>query len=465
MRGFRPELNRSAMEKTFSTITIGCKLNQFETEWIRESLIRRNWRFRRFEDGASFCIINSCTVTARSDARCRKAARRAKRTNPCSFVVVTGCYAETQRESLEGMKDVDLVIGNGEKSSIPAIIDAIAERERGDLPADRGAIARSGKSEQAEIDRFLDHTRAFVKVQEGCNASCSYCIVPRARGASRSVPVAAILEQVAILQESGYHELVLSGVHIGRYGADLDPPDTLADLVETILERTSALRVRLSSIEMNEVTPRLIDLLRATDRLAPHLHIPLQSGDDHILEAMNRSYRASGFRSKIEEIACARNGIAIGTDIIVGFPGETEAGFENTFELVRDLPMSYFHVFGFSPRPQTPAAAMEGAVSPEEKRARSGRLIALGNSKKRAFLESQVGSPQLALVQRPPHRRSSFVRSLTGTYCEVLLPKEIGAPGSLVPVRVNRFHGGILYGSPLEETPFSKPVIGGACAR
>jgi threonylcarbamoyladenosine tRNA methylthiotransferase MtaB len=287
--------------------------------------------------------------------------------------------------------------------------------------------------------------------------------VPRARGPSRSVPVADVLEQVSILWENGYHEVVLSGVHIGRYGADFDPPCGLADLVEAILERTSAVRVRLSSIEMNEVTPRLIDLMRATDRLAPHLHIPLQSGDDRILEAMNRSYRVSGFRGRIEEIARARDGIAIGTDIIVGFPGETEACFENTYELVRDLPISHLHIFGYSPRPQTPAAAMAGTVGGERKRERGSRLIELGKAKRRAFLESHIGSVQLVLVQKPPRPQSSLVRSLTGTYCEVLLPKEIGARGSLVPVRVSRFDRGTLYGTPIEELSAPKPVTG-ACA-
>jgi threonylcarbamoyladenosine tRNA methylthiotransferase MtaB len=257
---------------------------------------------------------------------------------------------------------------------------------------------------------------------------------------------------------------VLSGVHIGRYGADLNPPSTLADLVEAILDRTSAVRVRLSSIEMNEVTPKLLELVRATDRIAPHLHIPLQSGDDRILEAMNRSYRASGFQSRIEEIARTRDRIAIGTDIIVGFPGETETAFENTFELVRELPISYFHVFGFSPRPQTPAAAMGGTVSPEIKRERSGRLIELGKAKKRDFLESHVGSAQIVLVQGPAHQQSSLVRSLTGTYCEVLLPKQIGARGSLVPVRVSCFSRGTLYGAPLDGNTPPKPVTG-ACAR
>ncbi|MCX5753184.1 MAG: MiaB/RimO family radical SAM methylthiotransferase [Candidatus Krumholzibacteria bacterium] len=392
------------------------------------------------------------------------AARRAKRTNPDSFVVVTGCYAETQRESLKGMKEVDLVLGNGEKSSLPAIVDAMAESERGALPAHHGAISRVETSEPTGIDRFLGHARAFVKIQEGCNASCSYCIVPRARGPSRSVPAAAVLEQVSVLQESGYREIVLSGVHIGRYGADLDPPGTLGDLLEAILLRASAVRVRLSSIEVNEVTSKLIGIMRSTDRLAPHLHIPLQSGDDRILKAMNRSYDVSGFRRVIEEIARAGDRIAIGTDIIVGFPGETEACFENTFELVRELPISHFHVFGFSPRPRTRAAAMERTVSSERMRERSGRLIELGRAKKRVFLESHVGTTQLVLVHGHAHQRSSLIRSLTGTYCEVLLPRREAARGSLVSVRVSRFSEEALYGTPMEADPVSNPIAG-ACAR
>jgi threonylcarbamoyladenosine tRNA methylthiotransferase MtaB len=347
-----------------------------------------------------------------------------------------------------------------QKSSIPTIVDAIAGNEPGDPPADRPASTESETPERAEIDRFLDHSRAFVKIQEGCSASCSYCIVPRARGPSRSVPVPAVLEQVATLQQSGYREIVLCGVHIGRYGEDLAPPGTLASLIEAILERAGAVRIRLSSIEMNEVTPRLLDLLRSTDRLAPHVHVPLQSGDDRILEAMNRSYRVSGFRSKIEEIARSRDRIAIGTDIIVGFPGETDVCFENTFELLRELPISYFHVFGFSPRPQTSAAAMGGKVSPEQKRERSARLIELGNMKQRSFIESHVGSTELVLVQSRVHERSSLVRSLTGTYCEVLLPKRIGARGSLVPVRVSAFSRGILYGAPLDGNAVPKPISG-----
>ncbi len=437
------------MEKTFSTLTIGCKLNQFETEWIREALVRRDWRYRRFEEGAAVCIINSCTVTARSDARCRSAARRAKRIDPRAFVVVTGCGAELQRERLGSMDEIDLVLGNGEKHALPAIVDAI-----------RGSAARSDASDRTGIERFLGHARAFVKVQEGCDASCSYCIVPRARGSSRSVSPAAVLEQISTLRQNGYHEIVLTGVHIGRYGADFDPPDTLAHLVETILDRVDGVRVRLSSVEANEVTPALLRIAGSTERLAPHFHVPLQSGDDFVLAAMNRSYRAAAFKEKIEEIAAARRGMGIGTDIIVGFPGETEHRFEHTFELMRELPISFLHVFGFSPRPMTPAASMDGAVSPAAKRERSRRLIELGKAKKRSFLESHVGSQQLALVQIARDPRATRVRSLTGTYCEVLLPRTAGPAGALVSVRVDRLDRGTLSGTPVAGSGAPEPDRG-----
>jgi threonylcarbamoyladenosine tRNA methylthiotransferase MtaB len=453
------------MEKTFSTVTIGCKLNQFETEWIREALIRRSWRYRRSDEEAAFCIINSCTVTARSDARSRAAARRAKRANPRGFVVVTGCCAETERESLAGMPEVDLVLGNGEKRSLPAIIDGIADRRRGDDPGNRHAASPPAPAEPDGIERFFDRARAFVKIQEGCDASCSYCIVPRARGPSRSVPAAAVLDQAAVLEANGYHEIVLCGVHIGRYGADLDPPRTLAGLVEAILERAGSARVRLSSVEMNEVTPELLRLLRVAERLAPHMHVPLQSGDDRILEAMNRSYRSSDFRRKIEEIAGARSALAIGTDVIVGFPGETDDCFENTYALVRDLPFSYVHVFGFSPRAGTRAASLGDPVSPGLKRERIRRLIDLGATKKRAFLESQIGSVQLSLVQGPAGKGAAGVRSLTGTYCDVLLPEGAGAPGALVPVRVIRFERGALHGAPLTAHDSPDGPFPGACRR
>jgi len=437
------------MEKTFSIVTIGCKLNQFESECIREALERRDWVYRRFEDGACFYIINSCTVTGRSDARCRNAVRRTRKTAPGSFIVVTGCYAETQRERLEAIPEIDLVLGNDAKHSIPAILDELAARREPSVPVRPRVVIPAAPVEDGCIEHFLDHSRAFVKVQDGCDAACSYCIVPRARGASRSVPADKVLSQVRILSDNGYREIVLTGVHIGRYGADLRPALTLASLVEEILERAGSLRIRLSSIEPTEVTPQLLALLRRTERLAPHFHIPLQSGDDHILAAMNRPYRAADFRDLIEEIAVAKEGVAIGTDIIVGFPGETHEHFERTCSLVGSLPLSYLHVFTFSPRPSTPAAAMGGTVHALVKKARSSCVIELGKAKRSAFLESQIGTRHESLVEGAAGHASSFVRALTGNYCEVFVPRAGLRPGALVPIRIERMMRGNLYGVPV----------------
>jgi len=246
------------MEKTFSILTMGCKLNQFDSEWIREALLRRNWEYRRFGEGARCYIINSCTVTGRSDARCRNAVRRTRRAAPEAFIIVTGCYAETAPGRLEAMNEVDLVLGNGDKRSLPAVLDRLAAQGRVGLPDEADGVFVDGETESILITGFLDHARAFVRVQEGCNASCSYCIVPRARGGSRSVPAETVLDQVRLLRENGYNEIVLTGIHIGRYGADFDPPQTLASLVESILERTDTPRIRLSSIEPTEVTPGLL---------------------------------------------------------------------------------------------------------------------------------------------------------------------------------------------------------------
>jgi threonylcarbamoyladenosine tRNA methylthiotransferase MtaB len=433
------------MDKTFSILTIGCKLNQFESECIRESLLRRNWCLQRMEDGAQFCIINSCTVTGRSDARCRNAVRRARRASPDTFIVVTGCYAETQPEKLSAMDEVDLVLGNGAKQDVPCILDAIAAGGHSGMFATADTPFHAPADETA-IECFHGHSRAFVKVQEGCSASCSYCIVPRARGPSRSVPPHRIRHQLQVLQNHGYHEIVLTGIHIGRYGADLTPPLTLATLVESIIDGTRDLRVRLSSIEPTEVTPRLLEIIASSDRIAPHLHIPLQSGDDVILEEMNRLYRARQFREVIEALSRARPDLALGTDVIVGFPGETEERFERTVALVRELPISYVHVFSFSPRPGTPAAVMAGRVSPEAKKRRSSRLIALSASKKHSFLKSQVGTVQLGLIEDLERAASSFARCLTGTYCDVFVPRRNGVAGTLAHVRITHMARGNLYG-------------------
>jgi threonylcarbamoyladenosine tRNA methylthiotransferase MtaB len=419
---------------SFSITTLGCKLNQYESECIRQYLVGHDWEYRTFGERADFYIINTCTVTGRTDARCRNAVRRARRASPDATIIVTGCYAETQPDALASMRETDIILGNSDKFSIADVMDRR-----------RGVDSSTGRCD-APISDFLDHSRAFIKIQEGCDASCSYCIIPRARGGSRSVPAGDVIEQVQLLESNGLEEIVLTGIHVGRYGRDLDAGIDLEALLEMILKRTGRLRLRLSSIEVTEITEGLIRLAASEPRVAAHLHVPMQSGDDDVLRAMNRPYDTALFAGRIRRIRDASDSIAIGTDIIVGFPGETEDRFRVTARLADDLPFTYFHVFPYSPRPGTPAAVMPGQVDPETKRRRSRRLIAMGRSKKLAFMRGRVGARELALLQPPERPRSRFSTALTGSYCEVLVRGDRSMHSRLVTVDVTHYSRGRLYG-------------------
>lgn len=436
--------------RTFAVATLGCKLNQYETECIREALESAGWLFRRFEEGADFYVINSCTVTGKTDARTRNLVRRARRTVPGSFIIVTGCLAETAPESLELLDEVDLVIGNGGKTAIHAVMERIVED--GDDADLRETFDRLAGAEPRIINRFHGHSRAFVKIQEGCDAACAYCIIPRARGPHRSVPPAVVLDQARLLAENGYREIVLTGIHVGRYGTDLLKGPDLAAMLSLLVERVPGVRFRLSSIEPTEVTGELIDLVANSKRIAAHLHVPLQSGDDRILAAMNRPYDTARFVRTIEEIKSANESIAIGTDVIVGFPGETEEHFRHTYAFLRDLRVDYFHVFNFSRRPGTAAAAMPGQIDPETRKARSRKLVRLGRRKKLAFMRTRVGTVETALLQGPAHRFSRFSRAVTGNYVEVSVPRGGAKTGSLADVLVTHYSRGRLYGSIVNET-------------
>jgi len=398
-----------------------------------------NWTYRPFEEGADCFIVNSCTVTGKSDARCRNAVRRARRLKPGARIIVTGCYAETQPEALEVMDEVDLVLGNDEKERIPWIIDGREDTLAGNQTAAFG-----------RIDGFLDHSRAFIKIQEGCNAGCTYCIIPRARGPSRSTPPDAVLEQVGRLVGNGYREIVLTGIHIGRYGLDLEEGTDLAGLMEILLERTEGVRFRLSSIEINEVTDRLAGLVASSERVASHLHIPLQSGDDAVLARMKRPYDTRLFADRIDRIMRTNGDTALGTDVIVGFPGETDEMFRNTCRFVKEMPFTYLHVFGYSRRPGTEAALMPDQVDPDARKSRSRRLIRLGKRKRTAFMKGRIGTEELSLVQGPAHRTSKFSVALTGTYCEVMVPREEAREHSMIPVRITHYTRGRLYGTTIE---------------
>ena len=407
--------------------TLGCKLNQYDTEALREQFVRAGFRCVAFTELADVYVVNSCTVTSKSDRDSRRLARQAKRRNPGAFVVMTGCYAQVSRQACSAIAEVDLVAGNAEKGDLLALLP---KRLRG---GDAAEVARQDGFREQPVARFAEHTRAFLKVQDGCDARCAYCIVPLARGPSRSRPPAEVLAQARRFVEAGHRELILVGVHLGMYGRDLDEPVGLVDIVRRLIELPGLARVRLSSIEPREVTDELIALVAESPKLCRHFHIPLQSGDDEILARMRRPYDRGFFRDLAERIAAIPD-VGFGADVMVGFPGETDGRFENTLRFVGGLPVTYLHVFSFSARPGTPAATMPEQVAPEAKRERAHILRALSAEKSQAFRERLIGTTAEVLVESD-RTADGVLTGLTDNYVRVEVAGGAEA-GEVVRLRV-----------------------------
>jgi threonylcarbamoyladenosine tRNA methylthiotransferase MtaB len=430
--------------KAVSFCTVGCKLNQFETNDLERQFTERGWRVVPFGSPADACVVNTCTVTARSDSRCRQALRRARRTSPAAAVIAVGCYAQAQAGRLAEMPEVDLVLGNREKGAIFAHLD--------DEGRPRGARVSAPAAEAAPpgpfvpIRAFSGRTRAFVKIQDGCDAACSYCIVPRARGPNRSLPEEAVVAQVETLVRAGYREVVLSGVHLGCWGRDLDGRRTLAALLARLQAVAGLERLRLSSIEPTEFTPELLAALAAAPKICPHFHVPLQSGSARVLRAMRRPYAPGVFAALVERLAAARPAPGIGADVIAGFPGETEEEHEETARLIRSLPLTYLHVFPFSRRPGTPAAALPGQLRREERERRAEHLRRLGHEKAEAFRARHVGATVRVLVETRPERGTGLACGLTDNYLRIRIDAPADAIGLFRTVRITRLEEGRLHG-------------------
>lgn len=410
-------------ERRVAFKTLGCKLNQYDSEELRESFERRGYVMVPFEQPADVYVINSCTVTSRADKDARKLARNAKRRRPEALIVVTGCYATTQPEELASIAEVDLVAGLSERARLAEMVDEALD--------DRPAVSEAmQEGDWPLIGRFAAHTRAFVKVQEGCDARCAYCVVPLARGPSRSRPLPEALEQVARFAHAGHREVVLIGVHLGMYGRDLSPPCTLTELIRGCLDVEGLGRVRLSSIEPREVTEELVDLLACrAPAVCRHLHIPLQSGDDEVLRRMGRPYDARFCAELASRLVRAIPGVAIGADVMVGFPGEAEEAFANTLALVQRSPVAYLHVFSYSRRPGTRAADMPDHVRPDVKKERSRALRELSERKWAEFLQAQIGEQLQVIVEQGG---GGEVAGHSDNYVEVKLPGCRAGRGELV---------------------------------
>ncbi len=423
--------------KTFAVATLGCKVNQFESAGMIEQLKATGWQQVNFSEVADLYLINSCTVTSRSDAETRRLIRRARRNNPDARIVATGCYAQVAADELKSMPEVDLVLGNEEKRNIiPHII--LNKHQVTDLNSLKGCNFLS-------LTGFAEHTRAFLQIQNGCEACCSYCIVPMARGPYRSVPSDEVLTAINRLAESGYKEVVLTGIHLGEYGIDLSPRITLFELIRMIDSKKSVQRLRLGSIEPNELTEELLQLFCSSSIICPHLHIPLQSGSDSVLERMERRYDTDFYKKRLELIYKKLPDAFIAADLIAGFPGETEKEFIETCHLIESLPFSGLHIFPYSRRNGTKADLMKGHLHQSIIKERAEKLRNIGRIKNLAFKEQFINRKLSVLGQRY-NKETGIMSGLSRNYLEISYPSEAELLNCEVMVQVVENHDGQLTG-------------------
>jgi threonylcarbamoyladenosine tRNA methylthiotransferase MtaB len=423
---------------TVSFATLGCKTNQFESASMQEALQQAGYEIIPFEDAADLVIVNTCTVTNATDAQSRNLVRRARRMNPSCKVVVTGCYAQVDPDALTDLPGVSLIIGNEEKRQL---LDFLKENHQ-------SAIVKISDIRQAEtvclppLTSFAGRSRAFVQIQNGCDAFCSYCIIPYARGASRSASAAEIIAQINGLVDTGYREVVLTGIHIGGYGADLQPQLSLKDLVHRIEEETAVHRLRLGSIEPTELTDDLLATIAKSKIICHHLHIPLQSGDNDILKRMKRTYDRDHFRAVIANARKKLPDAAICLDVITGFPGEGENEANNTYDFVASLPITDLHVFPFSKRPGTPAAEMPAQVSSDVSKKRAARLRSLAATKQQHFAEALIGQELEVVVENAA--KGNLLKGISRNYLDIRFSGDAKLAGQCVMVRPVRMENNVL---------------------
>jgi threonylcarbamoyladenosine tRNA methylthiotransferase MtaB len=431
--------------------TLGCKVNQYDSAVIQNRL-EKNCSFVPFDDKADCYIINTCTVTDRADWEARQLVRRAKRLSPTAKVLVTGCYAQVNPDSLARVSGVDYVVGLNRLDDLVRFVEtpttshltkvAVSEvkRERG-VPV-LGTRVLPG------------HTRAFLKIQEGCNFSCSYCIIPSARGLSRSVTPYDVTEEIRRLAGAGYLEVVLTGIHLGGYGHNLSPKTDLTSLLERITASGLIPRLRLSSLDPREVPDRLLELIAASDVVCSHLHICAQAGDDTILKQMRRNYDTAYYRDLLTKARELLPDAALGSDIIVGFPGETDSQFESSLEFFASLPLTYFHVFPYSERRGTVATSLPNPVPLTAKKSRARKMRDLGVNKKKTFCLGFQGGKASVLVEERAQNKIGWHRGFSRNYLPVMLPDADRLVNREIDVQLNGFENGWLTGTPAGKSEF-----------
>lgn len=426
--------------KKVSFYTLGCKLNQAETAVMAEQFEEIGIKIVPFGEPADLCVINTCTVTGKTDYRCRQMIRRAKKDSPEAKIAVVGCYAQLRPEKISEIGGVDFIFGSDQKFSL---VEYLTSSESKNIPITETSANRSFKNPAP--GNFWDHTRAFLKIQDGCDNLCSYCTVPLARGKSRSDTPAHIVDMAKQLAHQGHKEIVITGVHIGRYGFDLSPKQNLLVLLQKLEEIETIERIRLSSLEPLEINNDLIQWIATSDKICHHLHIPLQSGDPDVLKRMNRNYTGDRFLEAVQKVHSSLPGSGLGTDVIVGFPGETEAQFQNSVEMVEKLPFTYLHVFSYSRRPGTRAFHFPNQVDAKEIKRRSEILRSIGRRKKKEFLKSHIGRTVRVLWEEKHTDR--WMSGLTDTYVKVRAKTDARFINRITAARVERADEDFLFGA------------------
>ena len=430
--------------------TLGCKVNQADTASMENLFLRSGHQLVSFDGEADVYIINTCVVTNTGQRKSRQTIHRAIRKNPNALIVVTGCYPQTAAEEVKAIAGVDMIIGNQDRAQIVQLVEErLAHRQTDTLDAVHKLTASTAFEEMAAGD-ITDKTRAFLKIQEGCNQFCTYCIIPYARGPLRSRSLESIRTETQRLISAGFKEIVLIGIHLGCYGKENPDGPTLYDAVKTVLDVPGVQRLRLGSLESVEVESRLLTLMQEDARFCRHLHLPLQSGCDKTLQAMHRPYTTAKFKTLLADIKTKVPDIAITTDVIAGFPGETEADFETTCKFAESCGFSKMHIFPFSARKGTPAEKFAGAVAEAVKKERADILGRIDETMHKTFLQGMVGQNAEVLFEQPAGE--DYFEGLTGNYQRVFVKsggRNLG--GEILPVKITAFDGEKLLGEIIKD--------------
>ncbi len=418
---------------------LGCKVNAYETEAMQEMLEQAGYEIVPFREGADIYIINTCTVTNIADRKSRQMLHRARKMNPDAIVVAAGCYVQAQAEKQEVDPCIDIVLGNNRKKDLIAVLEEYQQKKaEGECLEEVEDISRTKDYEPLSLTKPGDHTRAYIKVQDGCNQFCTYCIIPYARGRVRSREVEDVIREVRALAENGYREVVLTGIHLSSYGIDFDGERHLLELIRAVHEVEGIRRIRLGSLEPGIITEKFAEALAALPKMCPHFHLSLQSGCDATLKRMNRRYTSGEYYEKCRILRKYFDRPALTTDVIVGFPGETEEEFRQSMEFVDKVDFYETHIFKYSRREGTKAAVMENQVSEQVKAQRSALMISLGEKKRRAYEESFVGSEVEVLVEEPDVIDGRKVQTgHTKEYIKVALESGEDLRNQIVKVRID----------------------------